>query len=143
MSLENSASSVIHSKNGHLNSTKHRFPDTKYMGSKRMLLPFILKHVENLEFSRALDAFSGSGCVAYAIKNTGAEVHANDFLKFAYETAKATVENNATILTAEDVAMLLRRNTKAETFIQDTFGDLYFERSDNRFLDNLWANLQG
>jgi len=128
--------------NAQLDASSHRFPDTKYMGSKRVLLPFILQNIEKLNFSRALDAFSGSACVAYALKNTGAEVHANDFLRFAFHTAKATVENNTTKLTDEDIALLLRRNQRAKTFIQDKFNALYFEPADNQFLDNLWANLE-
>jgi DNA adenine methylase len=123
-------------------SSEHRFPDTKYMGSKRALLPFILRRIESLGFSRALDPFSGSGCVAYALKNTGAEVHTNDFLRFAYHTAKATVENNGTILGPKDLAFLLEKNKNARTFVRDTFLNLYFEDEDNEFLDNLWANLQ-
>src|ERR1035437_3861369 len=127
---------------GQLNALAHRFPDTKYMGSKRVLLPFILHNIEKLKFSRALDAFSGSACVAYALKNTGAEVHANDFLRFAFHIAKATVENNATKLTEKDIALLLKKNPKAQTFIQDKFNALYFEPMDNQFIDNLWANLE-
>jgi len=127
---------------GQFNDLAHRFPDTKYMGSKRVLLPFILYHIEKLRFSRVLDAFSGSGCVAYALKNLGAEVHANDFLRFAFHTAKAVVENNATTLTEEEIALLLRKNPSAQTFIQDKFHALYFEPADNQFLDNLWANLE-
>jgi len=112
------------------------------MGSKRVLLPFILHNIEKLNFSRALDAFSGSACVAYALKNTGVEVHANDFLRFAFHTAKATIENNATTLTEEDIALLLRKNPRSNTFIQDKFNALYFEPTDNQFLDNLWSNLE-
>ncbi|HAL91608.1 MAG TPA: hypothetical protein DCM68_01110, partial [Verrucomicrobia bacterium] len=41
----------------------HEFPETKYMGSKQRLLPFILKHISSLKFRSFLDAFSGSGCV--------------------------------------------------------------------------------
>src|SRR5882724_5576911 len=92
------------------------FPETKYMGSKQALLPFILKHISPLRFDRALDAFSGSGCVAYALKQTGAEVHANDFLKFAYHIARATIENNSTLLTDADVEMLLSPNRGASDF---------------------------
>jgi hypothetical protein len=73
------------------------------MGSKQRLLPFILKHLANLKFNSALDAFSGSGCVGYAIKQTGARVYANDFLNFCFQTARATVENNSTKLSDEDV----------------------------------------
>src|SRR6516162_2341534 len=101
------------------------FPDTKYMGSKQALLPFILRHISALRFERALDAFSGSGCVAYAIKQRGAEVHANDFLKFAFHFARATVQNNSTVLSDEDVKRLTAKNTKADDFIQATFGSRY------------------
>src|SRR2546430_7609613 len=118
------------------------FPETKYMGSKQVLLPFILKHISPLRFNRVLDAFSGSGCVAYALKQTGAEVHTNDFLKFAFHIARATIENNSTLLTDADVKMLLSPNRSADDFIQTTFGDRYFSGVDNRFLDNLWANIQ-
>ena len=40
-----------------LRSLKGPFPDTKYMGSKQTLLPFILRHVAALRFRRALDVF--------------------------------------------------------------------------------------
>jgi len=113
------------------------FPETRYMGSKQVLLPFILEHISKLRFDRALDAFSGSGCVAYALKRTGAEVHTNDFLKFASHIARATIENNSTLLMDTDIKLLLKANRKARDFIQATFADRYFNPVDNRFLDNL------
>jgi DNA adenine methylase len=121
---------------------KPSFPETKYMGSKQVLLPFILKHVSTLRFDRVLDAFSGSGCVAYALKQQGVEVHTNDFLKFAFHIARATVENNSALLTNTDVKKLLTRNPNAGDFIQATFGSRYFNAEDNQFLDNLRANIQ-
>jgi DNA adenine methylase len=122
--------------------SKAEFPETKYMGSKQALLPFIAKHVGALRFDRALDAFSGSGCVAYALKQLGAEVHANDFLKFAFHIARGTVENNSILLTGTEVKKLLIRNPNAGDFVQTTFGSRYFRPEDNRFLDNLWANMR-
>ena len=119
-----------------------RFPETKYMGSKQTLLPFILRQISRLRFGRVLDAFSGSGCVAYALKQQGAEVHTNDFLKFAFHTARATVENNSTLLSDHDLASLLRPNRTTKGFIEHTFEHLYFSAKDNRFLDNLWSNIQ-
>jgi DNA adenine methylase len=118
------------------------FPETRYMGSKQVLLPFILEHISKLRFDRALDAFSGSGCVAYALKRTGAEVHTNDFLKFASHIARATIENNSTLLMDTDIKLLLKPNRKARDFIQATFADRYFNPVDNRFLDNLSANIK-
>lgn len=123
-------------------SAEPEFPETKYMGSKQRLLPFILKHLAKLKFSSALDAFSGSGCVGYAIKQTGARVYANDFLNFCFQTARATVENNSTKLTEDDVGRLVRPNIAAPTFVRDTYTDLFFDETDCAFLDNLWANIQ-
>ena len=118
------------------------FPATKFMGSKQRILPFIMRHVDGLKSENVLDAFSGSGCVAYAFKRLGVQVHANDFLSFAFHIARATVQNNATRLTEEDVRDLLKPNRNAGSFIQDTFGSLYFSEEDNYFLDNLWANMK-
>jgi len=123
-------------------AAKSQFPETKYMGSKQVLLPFILSRLSALRFDRVLDAFSGSGCVAYALKQQGVEVHANDFLKSAFHIARSTIENNATFLSDSELEALLKPNKKARGFIEFTFGDRYFTSEDNRFLDNLWANIQ-
>jgi DNA adenine methylase len=123
-------------------SPEPQFPDTKYMGSKQRLLPFIMKHVSTLRPRSVLDAFSGSGCVAYALKKSGAQVYANDFLTFCFHTARATVENNSVQLTSDDVQALMRSNPAAPTFVRDTYKDLFFDYTDCEFLDNLWANLQ-
>ena len=123
-------------------SAEPEFPETKYMGSKQRLLPFILKHLAKLKFNSALDAFSGSGCVGYAIKQTGARVYANDFLNFCFHTARATIENNSTKLTEDDVSRLVKPNPSAPSFVRETYKDLFFTETDCEFLDNLWANVQ-
>jgi len=118
-----------------------KFPDTKYMGSKQAFLPFIVNHISRLRFETALDAFSGSSCVAYALKQMDKRVFANDFLKLGYHLAKATIENNTTTLNNEDIAFLISRNPKAGNFIQRKFKELYFSDEDCRFLDNAYANI--
>lgn len=117
------------------------FPETKYMGSKRRLLPFIAGHLAKLRFSTVLDAFSGTSCVAHMLKNQGREVTANDFLSFCYHIANATIENDSILLTQEDITGLVERDPGAGTFIRDTFPNLYFDEKDKEFLDNLWANI--
>jgi DNA adenine methylase len=112
------------------------------MGSKRALLPFILDSISHLKFDKVLDAFSGSACVAYEFKHRGYQVHSNDFLRFAYRVAHATIQNNDSRLDEDDLRLLLRPNKRAPTFIQETFADLYFEAEEDAFLDNLWANIQ-
>lgn len=117
------------------------FPDTRYMGSKRAILPFIMKHLSQLEFNTALDAFSGSACVAYRIKRLGKRVIANDFHKFAFHIAKTTIENNGTRLSQADLESLLVPHARAGSFVREIFTDLYFDEEDCEFIDNTYANI--
>ena len=76
----------------------HRYPQLRFMGSKHRLLPWLSEVLADLRFDVALDAFSGSGCVAYLLKAMGKRVVANDFLRFPATIAKATVENDDVLL---------------------------------------------
>jgi DNA adenine methylase len=118
------------------------FPNTKYMGSKQAILPFIMHQFSNIRFDTALDAFSGSACVAYALKQQDKRVVANDFLKFAYHLAKATIENNGTTITKAELGDLMRPSREADSFIREKFAGLYFSERDCTFLDTIYANIQ-
>jgi DNA adenine methylase len=118
-----------------------KYPNTRYMGSKRKLLPTIAQVVKQLDPKTALDAFSGSGCVAYLFKEMGLEVTSNDFLKFSYHIANASVANSETKLTKKDIDFLINNKSGDHSFIQTKFKDLYFSDDDNAFLDNLWWNI--
>src|SRR5437763_17093144 len=107
------------------------FPPTRFMGSKQGILPSIWNAVKHLPFNTALDAFSGSGCVSYMFKSQGKTVIANDFLKYAYQTANALVANNCDTLSDEDVALLMATNSERGDFVQTTYKDLYFSDPDN------------
>lgn len=137
---------VIYSTNGkkRLDSKQEllaNFPGTRYMGSKYKLLPFLWDSIKDLEFKSALDAFSGSGCVSYMLKQKGIKVYSNDFMSFSSNIAKSIVENSKTKIKEEDIKKLLAKNKKAGKFILTTFQGLYFNDEDNMFLDNLVANI--
>jgi len=117
-------------------------PETRYMGSKFKLLPFIYKVLKGLTFTRALDAFSGTSSVGYLMKAMGKKVVANDHLQFCYHIANAVVANGRWRLTCAQLEMLLEHNRRAKRFISRKFKDLYYSDEDNRFLDNLVANLE-
>ena len=119
-----------------------KFPNTRYMGSKRKLIPTIAQIVEDLQPKTALDAFAGSGCVAYLFKEMGIGVTSNDFLKFAYQIGNASIANSKITLSDDDIDLLIQNNPHSHSFVQDTFRGLYFSDDDNRFLDNLWWNIQ-
>ena len=117
------------------------YPRFRFMGSKYQLLPWMHQVLSGLEFESALDAFSGSGCVAYLLKAMGKRVIANDFLQFAFHIANGLVANPGLPLTESHVEMLTADNPAAEHFIENTFRGVFFTVDDLRFLDNVWSNL--
>lgn len=118
-----------------------QYPKTRYMGSKEKLLPYINAAVKDLEFTSVLDLFSGSGSVSYFFKTLGKQVYTNDYMKFASEFTKATVENSNVTVTDDDLKLLLNtKPTKIDTFVSDTFKGLYFNDDDNSFLDLVRSN---
>ena len=58
--------------------TAPRTEGIKYAGSKRMLIPFILKLARNTGARTVLDGFSGTTRVSQAFAQQGYEVHSND-----------------------------------------------------------------
>lgn len=137
---------IIHAVNGKkrrplTEELLENFPGTRYMGSKYKLLPFLWDSIKDLEFSSALDAFSGSGCVSYMLKQKGIKVFSNDFMTFSSTFTKALVENSSIRIDDRDKELLAKPNQNATSFIKDTFKDLYFDDKDNDFLDNLVANI--
>lgn len=119
-----------------------QYPHFRFMGSKHRLIPWIHEILSGLSFKTAIDAFSGSGCVAYLLKSMGKTVTANDFLNFSYHLARALVVNPGIRITENEIAEMLEPNPKSGTFIQTTFQGIFFNSTDLKFLDNTWTNLQ-
>jgi DNA adenine methylase len=111
------------------------------MGSKQKLIPFLQGVLSTLEFDTSLDAMSGSGAVAYLLKQMGKQVVANDHLEFCYHFAKAAVENQDVLLEDDDVDRLCAPNPRADDFISQTFDGLYFGPIENQFLDSFSRNV--
>jgi DNA adenine methylase/adenine-specific DNA-methyltransferase len=118
------------------------FPRVRYMGSKYRVVPCLIDIFRRLKFDTALDAFSGSGVVAYALKVLGKQVTANDFLEFPATIARATIENADARLSPADIDRLLSPNADGRDFIQRTFDGLYFPAEDHAFLDAAWSHLE-
>ena len=127
----------------HVTTALERFPSTRFMGSKRKLVPLILSGVARTGAHTILDAFSGSGVVSYALKVAGYGVTANDYLAYAFRTAHAVIANRTETLQPRDLDLLARQEPTGGDFIASTFGGLYFTRDDLEFLDRLSANIQG
>jgi len=120
-----------------------RFPTTRYQGSKRKLLPWLLTCLEPLPFDSALDVFSGTAAVAYGLKALGKAVVARDLLASNRVVAEALVVNDRETLDPELAAELVTREPGRTygTFVADTFGGVYYPDRENREIDVISGNL--
>lgn len=112
-------------------------PATRYQGSKRKLCPWIMQRLAELSFDTVLDAFGGTGSVAYALKAAGKRVTYNDLLRANCEIGIALIENDATRLRPATCARILRtdRRRRYPAFIARTFRGIYFTDAENAWLD--------
>jgi DNA adenine methylase/adenine-specific DNA-methyltransferase len=120
----------------------HRYPQLRFMGSKFRLLPWIHKVLSEMEFNTVIDAFSGSGCVAYLFKAMGKQVITNDFLNFSATVAKALIENPGEALSNEKLERLLAYDPHHRHFVERTFSGIFYTPADLRFLDRVSWNIK-
>ena len=118
-------------------------PSTRYQGSKRRVLPWIYENLKNLKFETTLDGFGGTGSVSYLFKLMGKRVTFNDILLSNYFTGVALIENDSVKLEQGDIEFLLHENGfKYPSFIQDTFKNIYYLDSENKWLDIVSFNIE-
>jgi len=71
----------------------------KYLGSKRKLIPDILKVVQSYpNVNTVLDLFSGTSRIGYALKQNGYKVISNDYNQYAHTLAICYVEADDDLL---------------------------------------------
>ncbi len=97
--------------------------------------------MESLPVRSVLDAFGGTGAVAYAFKCAGKAVHYNDRLAFNRQIGLALIENAATTLDSGTVESIVAagRSAAGGGFIESTFAGIYFTDPENRWLDGAVA----
>ena len=117
------------------------FPRLRYMGSKYRLVPQLAAVFAEIGGTTALDAFSGSGVVAYTMKALGYQVTTNDFLNFPSIISAATVGNQSERLSTEAVDLICGPPADDRDFIRATFDGLYFDPADRAFLDSAWSHI--
>jgi adenine-specific DNA-methyltransferase len=118
-----------------------QFPRLRYMGSKYRLVPTLAGVFDELDGQTALDAFSGSGVVAYLLKSMGYAVTANDFLSFPSVIARAAVVNQTVKLSGGDIDAICGPPADGRDFIRTTFDGMYFTEEDRAFLDSAWSHI--
>ena len=120
----------------------HQFPSTRYQGSKAKLANWIWDKISKLRFDSCLDAFGGTGAMAYRLKQAHKQVTYNDYLRFNYWIGRALVENSSLQLTHRDMQWILGTHDVCyPSLIADTFADTYFTDDENRWLDRIVTNI--
>lgn len=120
----------------------YQFPDPQYLGAKHTHLAWIKKFIP-ANVTTAIDAFAGSQSVAFLFKQLGFKTITNDFLNFNNQIGLALIENNETKLTEKDISLLLKPSKSKKDFqlIENTFTNIFFQKSEAEFLDNFRANI--
>lgn len=120
------------------------FPATRYQGSKAKLIDWILDNLSGIEFETCLDAFGGTGTVAYHLKKAGKTVAYNDHLQFNHRFAYALIENRDVMLDQDTIDFVLERHSHIDypTFVEDNFHDIYFTDDENRWIDQAITNIE-
>jgi adenine-specific DNA-methyltransferase len=118
-------------------------PSTRYQGSKLKLIGWIWDNIKSLSFHTALDAFGGTGSVAYHLKANSKKVTYNDNLRFNHLIGKAIIENTSIQLSHNEAEKLFikKDHTKYHQFIGETFSDIYFTDDENTWLDIVCQNI--
>ncbi len=126
-----------------MQSLAARFPSTRYQGSKAKLADWIWQQLTDLPFADCLDAFGGTGAMAWRMKQEGKRVIYNDLLSFNYQFGLALIENCDVRLDAADLEWLLEAHPQIEypSFVQHTFGDIYFTDEENAWIDRTITNI--
>lgn len=125
-------------------SVTPKFPSTRYQGSKQKFVDWIWSCVKDIPFQSALDAFGGTGCVSFRLKQEGKRVIYNDILAFNHIIGKALIENKDVFLEDDEVSALLKKHDLViyPNFIEKTFKDIYFTDEENRWLDIVVTNIR-
>lgn len=120
-----------------------KFPTTRYQGSKSKYIDWIWSCVKDLEFHTILDAFGGTSVVSYKMKQKGKKVTYNDILSFNHTIGKALIENGSETIDQNDLQLLLSKQDGIiyPDFIEQTFKDVYYTDTENRWLDMIITNI--
>lgn len=122
---------------------RNTFPSTRYQGSKSKFVDWIWNEISSIQFNTVLDAFGGTGSVAYMLKDNGKAVTYNDILPFNAMIGKALIENRFETLDDYEVCQILeeRSGLNYPSFITDNFHDIYYTDEENHWLDVVRYNI--
>lgn len=114
---------------------KAYLPLTRYYGSKRRLIDWMVSEFQQYEFQTALDVFGGTSTVSLALKNLGKQVTYNDILESNRVTATALLSNQPCLTTQEGLEDFLSKIIPEHGFVSEHFHGIYYTSEENNWLD--------
>jgi adenine-specific DNA-methyltransferase len=123
--------------------THKQMPMTRYQGSKRRIVDWIIGAVKDLDFESALDIMGGTGTVAYNLKKLGKTVTYNDFLLWNYHNGVALIENDSKQLENKEIEYIFTRDEsfQYDDIVERIFEDVYFTNNENKEIDMISQNI--
>ena len=112
----------------------------QYIGNKRKLLEWIRGYIPE-GTKRVVDGFSGGGSVSYMLKREGFEVASNDSLRWSLHIARATVVNQRTTVTEDEIKALIQPNPKAGEFTRRTYSGRFWKPGVHKVIDEIRENI--
>lgn len=122
-----------------------KMPSVQFLGNKERLLDWIFSYAPKSTPYKPisfLDAFSGSGIVAFEAKRRGFRVTANDLLQCCWHIARGLVENSSETLSREEVEYLFSPNPNSGNLMQRLFTGNFFQPEQALVLDTFRANIE-
>jgi adenine-specific DNA-methyltransferase len=122
-----------------------KMPQVQFLGNKEKLLTWLFSFVPTSSLNRPLkflDAFSGSGVVAYEAKRRNFSVTTNDILQYCWSITHSLVQNSSDTLNPEDITLLFHNTSTTNNLMQQLFTDVFFEQTETELLDQFRANVE-
>lgn len=113
-------------------------PNTRYYGSKKRLLPWIYKVVEEYTFETVLDVFGGTASVSLMFQYMNKKVRFNDALLSNMISAKVLLNGKLTLKDLID-AKVFFNNIKPnyQGVISKNYKNIFFTNDENAWLDGV------
>ena len=126
------ANAITHSEE---NREKLYLPQTRYYGSKRRLIQWMVDEFKNYEFETAVDVFGGTSTVSLALKYLNKNVTYNDILESNRTVATALLSNSPCVTTRQELELFVERIKPECGFIARNYKGIYYTDAENEWLD--------
>ncbi|WP_289534519.1 DNA adenine methylase [Pseudomonas sp. SO81] len=116
-------------------------PQTRYYGSKRRLIQWMMREFKNYEFETALDVFGGTSTVSLALKRLNKKVTYNDILESNRNIAVALLSNEPCVTTVQGLEDFIGSVKPRKGFISKNYHGVYYTDEENKWLDGALSAL--